>query len=121
MEQQGILLEEIMAPDVVDRQLKAYNAHDLEAFLSCYSPDIKVALHPGGQTLDEGREALRLSYAKLFAECPHLHAHITKRITLENMVIDEEEVDGLVDGRIVRSVIMYEVLDGLITRVWFVE
>lgn len=121
MEQQSLILEGLTAQDVVDRQLQAYNAHNLEGFLSCYSPAIKVVLHPSGQTLDEGLEALRLSYAKLFVECPSLHARITRRIASESMIIDEEEVDGLVDGRTVRSVIMYEVRDGLITRSWFVE
>ncbi|GHO52774.1 nuclear transport factor 2 family protein [Ktedonobacter robiniae] len=129
MKQQGMIvdldldldLETMTAQDVVDRQLQAYNAHDLEAFLACYSPTVTVALHPGGQILDEGLGALRLSYAKLFTECPHLHAHITRRITSENLIIDEEEVEGLVDGPSVRSIVMYEVTDGLITRTWFVE
>lgn len=127
MTQQGVFLdpdldfEAMTAHEVVDRQLHAYNNHDLEAFLACYSPAVTVALHPSGQVLDEGLEALRLSYAKLFAECPHLRARIIRRIASDNLIIDEEEVDGLVDEPSVRSIVMYEVTDGLITRTWFVE
>jgi hypothetical protein len=30
-------------PGPVDRQLEAYNAHDIDAFVACYSPEVVVA------------------------------------------------------------------------------
>jgi len=36
-------------------------------------------------------------------------------------VIDHEEVTGMPDGRTVRAVAIYEVRDGKIRNVWFID
>ena len=41
----------------MQRQLNAYNAHDLEAFLATYSDDARYVR--GGEVVSDGKEALR--------------------------------------------------------------
>ncbi|MCB9778565.1 MAG: nuclear transport factor 2 family protein [Alphaproteobacteria bacterium] len=47
------------------RQLAAYNAGDLDAFVACYHPD--VAVFEGEEQTVAGRAELRERYADLFA------------------------------------------------------
>jgi hypothetical protein len=63
---------------------------------------------------------MRREYELLFAENPALHAQVPRRIIVGNHVIDEEVVTGLPGGNTIRATAIYEVLDGLISRVWFI-
>lgn len=47
------------------RQLAAYNAGDLDAFVACYHPDVRV--FEGEEQTVAGRDAMRERYADLFA------------------------------------------------------
>jgi hypothetical protein len=106
--------------DVVQRQLNAYNARDLDAFLATYHPDARLYGFPNRLEVD-GRAAMRSDYERLFAETPALHAEVPQRIVMGNHVIDEEVVTGLPGGRTVRATAIYEVRDGLIANVWFID
>ena len=103
------------------RQLDAYNARDLEAFLACYAEDCTVHAHPSGEVLMAGREAMRARYERLFAEHPDLHCRLLARVEHECFAIDHEHVEGLRPDEIVHAVAVYEVRDGLIRRVWFLR
>lgn len=105
--------------DVVQQQVNAYNARDLEAFIATYSPDIKIYNYPD-QLRRSGHEEMRKGYGELFRTTPKLHCKIVNRITRGNFVIDQEQVSGFPDNRVVNAVAIYEVRDGLIQRVWFV-
>ena len=109
------------AADLAQRQLDAYNARDLEAFLACYAEDCVVAAHPSGDVMMEGREAMRTRYGRLFEAHPELHCTLLARVEHEIFAIDHEHVEGLREGEIVHAVAMYEVRDGLIQRVWFLR
>ena len=120
----GRLLEpDALAPpnpaDVVQGQLDAYNARDLEAFLAFYAEDVLVARHPGEEVIAQGREAMRTIYAGLFEDSPELHCALLERTVSGSMVIDHELVTGIRGGEPVRAVAIYEVADGLIRKVWF--
>jgi imidazolonepropionase-like amidohydrolase len=106
--------------DVVQRQLNAYNARDLEAFLATYHPDARLYGFPD-QLQREGEAALREAYGRLFERVPNLHARVPRRIVSGNYVIDQEEVTGLPEGRVLRATAIYEVRDGRIARVWFID
>ena len=106
--------------DIVQQQVNAYNARDLEAFLATYSPDIKIFNHPDS-LLYPGQEEMKKRYKALFENVPNLHVKIVNRITLGKFVIDQERVTGFADGRVIRAVAIYEVEDGLIKRVWFIR
>jgi len=44
---------------VIDRQLAAYNAHDIDAFMETYGPTIQTLDFPTNKILDNGAEAVR--------------------------------------------------------------
>lgn len=103
------------------RQLDAYNARDLEAFLAVYAEDCTVRAFPSGEVLMQGREAMRARYGALFAEHPGLHCRLLSRVEHAHVAIDHEEVVGLRTGEPVYAVAMYEVREGTIQNVWFVR
>ena len=104
---------------VVQAQLEAYNARDIDAFLATYADDVKLFELPE-KLLSEGTAAMREQYGKLFKD-ERLHATIVNRIVMGNTVVDHERVrltfpqgPGTVE-----AVAIYEVRDGKITNVWF--
>jgi hypothetical protein len=105
------------AVDVVQEQLEAYNARDLDRFAATYGEDIRIYRLPAPEAAIVGQAQLREAYAKRFAS-PNLHAEIVNRIVLGNKVIDHERVVGIKDTPI-EAVAVYEVADGLIQVVWF--
>jgi hypothetical protein len=75
---------------IVQRQLNAYNAKDLDAWLATYAEDAKqFAL--GGELLAAGHAAIRARTAPRFTE-PNLFAKLLSRTVIGNVVIDHEEV-----------------------------
>jgi hypothetical protein len=104
---------------VVQRQLDAYNARDLEAWLATYREDAEqFLLHAG--VLASGRAAIRQRMQARF-EDPALHAELVARTVMENVVIDHEFVtrtlpDGLCS---VEMICIYEVNDGQISNATF--
>lgn len=105
--------------EVVQRQVNAYNARNLDAFLATYAADARIYDHPD-RLRSDGRDAMRPRYAQLFQNNPGLQVQIVKRITIGAFVVDQEHVTGLADGRTVDVVATYEVRDGLTRRVWFI-
>ena len=104
---------------VVQAQLDAYNAKDVEALLRAYAPDAEqFTLH--GALLAKGHEQLRSRYLTRFAE-PDLHARLISRIVVGSVVIDAELVtrnfpEGL--GTL-EMLCIYEVVNGRIQRASF--
>jgi hypothetical protein len=75
---------------IVQNQLNAYNAKDLDAWLATYADDAKqFAL--GGELLAAGHAAIRARTAPRFSE-PNLFAKLLSRTVIGNVVIDHEEV-----------------------------
>ena len=99
---------------IVQRQLDAYNARDLDALLATYAPDARQFAHPG-TLLASGAADLRERMTQRFAE-PNLHARLLQRVVMGNIVIDHEEVTRTFaegTGR-VDMVAIYEIADGKI-------
>jgi hypothetical protein len=99
---------------VVQRQLDAYNARDLDALLATYAPDARQYELPA-TLLATGHADMRPRFAARFQE-PDLHARLLQRAVMGNIVIDHEEVTrNFPEGRgKVDLVVIYEVADGLI-------
>jgi len=99
---------------VVQRQLDAYNARDVEALLATYAPDARQYEHPA-TLLATGHDAMRTRFTTRFQE-PDLHARLVQRVTMGNLVIDHEVVTrNFPEGKgAVELVAIYEVVDGLI-------
>lgn len=105
---------------VVQRQLDAYNAHDLDAWVSTYAPDARQFEHPATLLASEHAE-IRARAESRFAE-PNLHATLLKRVVMSEMVIDHEDVSRTFPegpGRI-ELVCMYQVQAGKIVTASFV-
>jgi uncharacterized protein (TIGR02246 family) len=107
------------ATDVVQAQLEAYNAQDLEAFVATYANDVVVVR--GGKVVLQGREALRDSYRGMFAKYPKNRATIAERRTEgDRVVLDHEIVTGRAPDKPDPwdvGWVRYEVEGGLIRRV----
>lgn len=104
---------------VVQAQLQAYNAKNIDAFLRAYAPQAtQHSLH--GELLAQGHEQLRQHYTLRFTE-PDLHAHLVSRMAVGNYVTDAEIVTrNFPEGRGTQDMLcIYEVSDGLIQRAWF--
>jgi hypothetical protein len=105
---------------VVQRQLDAYNAKDLEAWVATYAADAQQYEHPG-KLVASGHGEIRARAAARFTE-PHLHAQLIQRTVMGSVVIDHENVtrdfpEGL--GHI-ELVCIYVVERGLIQTASFV-
>lgn len=104
---------------VVQRQLDAYNARDLEEFLGAYAEDAEQHLLHAG-VIASGREEIRKRMAERFAD-PALHAELVSRTVMDNIVVDHEFVtrtfpDGL---GTVEMICIYEVHAGHIAKATF--
>jgi hypothetical protein len=99
---------------VVQRQLDAYNARDIDALLATYAPDAQQYAHPG-QLISEGHAEIRARMSVRFQET-NLHARLLKRAVIGHVVIDHEIVTRTFpEGTGTQEMIaIYEVRDGLI-------
>ena len=101
---------------LVQQQLNAYNAHDLDAFLEPYAEDVELYEFPG-KLIMKGKEAMRKDY-EFLTKVPKLYCKIQKRIIQGNMVIDHEEVSGF-GPKPLYAVAIYIIEFGKITKVYF--
>jgi putative hydrolase of HD superfamily len=104
---------------VVQAQLDAYNAKDIEALMATYAPDAQqFTLH--GPLLAAGHDAIRPRYEMRFAE-PDLRARLLSRTVIGNIVTDLEVVTrNFPEGQgTVEMLCIYEVVDGRIARASF--
>ncbi|MDB5754359.1 MAG: steroid delta-isomerase [Massilia sp.] len=102
-------------PDIiVQRQLDAYNARDIDALMDIYAPDARQYEHPG-KLLASGTAEMRSRFRLRFQD-PIVHARLLQRVVMGNIVIDHEEVSRtLPEGAgVVDTVAIYEVVDGRI-------
>ena len=103
----------------VQKQLEAYNARDIDAFMEWWADDCQYYEFPS-RLLASGAAEVRERHVARFKE-PNLHGALAKRIAVANVVVDQETVtrtfpDG--PGE-VDVVAIYEVENGKITKAWF--
>ena len=108
--------------ELAQKQLDAYNASDLEAFVACYHRDVRV--FNGDEESLRGREALRARYRELFHEWS-FGASVPERMVLNAHCVDFEEwwrvnpsTNERSEGKIL---VRYEERDGLIGTVQFLR
>ncbi len=106
------------AVDVVQRQVDAYNARDLDAFIANFSDDVTIFRLPSREPSLTGKAALAAFYANERFNLPQLRADILARIAMGNKVIDHERIHG-VRAAPFETAAVYEVIGGLIARAWF--
>ncbi|MEW2922439.1 nuclear transport factor 2 family protein [Muricauda sp. ANG21] len=103
---------------VVQKQLEAYNTRDIDAFMDTYSENIKLYNFPNKLHI-EGKSKMREHYKTFFENTPDLYCEIKNRIVIGNKVIDEEYVT--VNGSKISAVAVYEVQNGEIVKVTFIN
>lgn len=104
--------------DIVDAQIEAYRAKDLERFLSYYSDDASVIALDGSPMFVD-KAAMREQYGKLFTDSPDLELIIANRVFAGEFVVDEEHVTGLhFEGMptALTGVVVYKVTGGMIAQ-----
>jgi hypothetical protein len=103
---------------VVQRQLDAFNARDVEALVEVYAPDAQMFEHPA-KLLASGSAELRERFTARFRE-PNLHATLLRRIVSGAFVVDHERVARtfLEGAGEIELVMIYEVRSGAIARSW---
>ena len=104
----------------VERQLAAYNAHDIDAFLACYH-DRVVVEDAAGTVLMRGIGELRQTYGPLFRDHPGVTAEIVHEARVGVYVVQEELVTGM-SPEPVRAVAVFHVdeVEGTIDHVRFI-
>ena len=107
------------AEAVVQAQVDAYNARNIDAFAALYAEDLRVHRLPEGDVLIEGRSALRERYASFFEKSPDLNCTVVRRMVVGPWVVDREVVTGARAGPPLRAVAVYKIRDGLIQKIWF--
>jgi len=98
-----------MSPEaVVQRQLDAYNARDIDALIAIYATDAQMFEHPA-KLLASGSATLRERFLARFNE-PNLYAYLLKRVTRTF-----PEGPGTVE-----LVMIYEVENDKIAKAWMI-
>ena len=108
------------ASDVVQAQLDAYNAKDIDALLRTFAVDAEqFALH--GELLARGHAEIRARFLLRFEE-PDLHARLLTRMVVGGVVADHECVTrNFAEGLgTVAMLCLFEVHEGLIRKASYV-
>ena len=104
---------------VVQRQLDAYNAHDIDSLMATYSDDVQHFEFPS-TLVASGAAQVRERLCVRLQE-PNLHARLLGRTAMGTLVIDHEMVtrDFPEGPGTVELIAMYEVQGEKIVRAWF--
>ncbi|MES2473251.1 MAG: nuclear transport factor 2 family protein [Pseudomonadota bacterium] len=106
--------------DVASAQLDAYNAQDLEKYVTYFTTDCVVSGLNGTPT-ETSRDAIKARYAKAFAQFPENKAELLSRIAVGNTVVDHELVIRSPGGEQFEIIAIYTFTGGLISRVDFAK
>jgi len=110
----------IDAEGIVQRQLDAYNARDIDGFMAVWAADAQYFEHPA-KLLASGAAEIQARHIARFKE-PNLFGRLIKRMVVGNKVIDQEVVTRTFPegtGR-VDVIAIYEVKDDKIANAWFI-
>ncbi len=110
----------MVSPEIlVQQQLNAYNARDIEAFLHPYSDSIEMYNFPD-KLFMKGKEEMRKTYTDLFKNRPELHCELVKRTVIGRTSIDHERISGIGSAKS-ETVAIYKTENGKITKVYFMR
>ncbi|WP_298422057.1 nuclear transport factor 2 family protein [uncultured Kordia sp.] len=105
---------------IVQKQVEAYNARDIQAFSALFSDDVKMYDFP--KTLRaSGKVELKKRFGQMFQNTPDLFSYIEDRIASENKVIDHEKVTFKKGEPAKEFIVMYIVENKKITEVYYIK
>ena len=107
-----------MIPEaVVQRQLDAHNARDLECFLACHADAIEAYRPPATEPAITGKAAFGAFYATQRFNRADLHAELVQCMVLGNRIIDHERITGAREPPFEVAVV-YDIARRLIRCTW---
>lgn len=106
--------------EIVQKQLEAYNAKDLEVFLSLYSDNVKGYNFPDKEIFS-GKNAMRAGYEALFKDNPDLQCIVLQRTVMNDVVIDHEKVTGLSNANDINTIAIFKIENGKINKIYFIR
>jgi hypothetical protein len=106
--------------EIVNHQLIAYNARDIDAYCALYASDAVISTLNDGKVHARGLNAIRAYYANRFSNSPHLHCQIKFRFELGHFVVAYELVTGIEEG-VFELIAIFEVRDSLIQTLRFIR
>jgi len=114
----GAAVSQSNAEMVVARQLDAYNARDIDAFMATWRDDAQYFAHPS-ELLASGAAEIRARHVIRFQE-PALFGRLLGRFSVGNLVVDREVVTrNFPEGRgHVDVIAIYQVEGDKIARAW---
>ena len=103
---------------IVQENLDAYNARDIDAFMASFDEDVEMYIFNSKEPWAKGLADVRKYYDALFQSSPNLFSKIIKRIVFDNKVIDHESITER-EGRseVVEMVLIYEVENEKIQKI----
>lgn len=114
--------KEEIAVSVVQAQLDAYNAKNIDAFMNVFSSDVAIYNFGESEAIASGEVEVRAVYASLFENSPNLHSLVINRSVIGNKVIDYELISGRKGTEeLLKLIAIYEVEDGLIKKATFLR
>ncbi|TQV76840.1 steroid delta-isomerase [Aliikangiella marina] len=105
--------------EIADKQLVAYNAHNLDDFCHLFADDAQLIELPSMNTFAQGIGEIRAFYQERFSH-PELHCEVHLTMDIGRFAIDRETVYGL-PGDNIEAVAIYEVVDHKIVKVFFIR
>ena len=104
---------------VVQSRIDAYNTRDLEKLVSLYAPDARI-FDPPDRVRDSGADQVRQSVVRRFASGQRTRIESAGRMASGNFVVDRQ-TETTASGAVESSIVITEVLDGKIARVWILR
>ncbi|WP_430411894.1 nuclear transport factor 2 family protein [Kordia sp.] len=105
---------------IVQKQVEAYNARNIQAFSALFSDDVKMYDFPK-KLRSSGKAELEKRFGQMFKNTPDLFSYIEDRIASGNTVIDHEKVTFKKDEPAKEFIVMYIVENDKITEVYYIK
>lgn len=111
-----------MNPEVIiQQQVEAYNTRNIDAFVGCHHPQVKLYNFGDPEPFAQGRKKVREIYSDVFDNSPNLYSDVKQRIVMGNTVIDYETITGRKGIEVLEIIAIYEVEEGLIGKAHFIR
>jgi len=105
---------------LVQQQLDAYNARNIDAFMVPFSDSLECYTFPN-EPRGKGKESLRKGMSDFLSKVPDLHCEITGRIVKGNMVVDKEHITGMNGNMVMEAIVIYEIEGEKIKKVYLIQ
>lgn len=100
------------AEKVVDALVQAFNAKDLDGFLSCFTESAEVWELGENRPMIRGKKTLRSVYSRIFEKKPEQRVDVVTRIAHEGTVTQKERTQEK------ENLVIYKTTGNRVTKIW---